>query len=137
MPTTPIFVDTSFIVALINERDQYHEPAVELADRYDGQPLILTNSILLEVANALSRRYKQEAIQIIDEFLSSENVEIIHMTVELFQRGFELYKTRQDKTWGLVDCISFLVMHDRNLPIALTFDQHFLQAGFQIPPLTK
>jgi uncharacterized protein len=137
LPTTQIFVDTSFIVALINERDQYHEQAVELADRYDGQALILTDSILLEVANALSRGYKQEAIQVIEEFLSSEDVEIVHVTIELFQQGFELYKTRQDKTWGLVDCISFVVMHDRNLSIALTFDQHFLQAGFQIPPLTK
>jgi uncharacterized protein len=133
LPITPIFVDTSFVVALINERDQYHKQAVQLADQYDGQALILTDSILLEVANALSRGYKQEAIQVIEEFLVSEDVEIVHVTVELFRQGFELYKTRQDKTWGLVDCISFVVMHDRNLRVALTFDQHFLQAGFQIP----
>jgi uncharacterized protein len=37
----------------------------------------------------------------------------------------------QDKAWGLVDCISFIVMREAGVNQALTFDQHFVQAGFQ------
>jgi predicted nucleic acid-binding protein len=29
------FLDTSFIIALINEKDQYHQIASKLADDYD------------------------------------------------------------------------------------------------------
>jgi predicted nucleic acid-binding protein len=42
-----------------------------------------------------------------------------------------LYKSHQDKAWGLVDCISFVVMREAGVNQALTFDQHFVQAGFQ------
>ena len=137
MTPIKIFIDTSFIIALINERDQYHNQALSLADQYDTQLLVVTDSVLLEVANALSRRYKFEAIQVIEDLLTSEDVEVVRLTPELFDRAFQLYKTRQDKAWGLVDCISFIVMQDRGISVAFTFDQHFAQAGFQILPLTK
>ena len=58
MTPIKIFIDTSFIIALINERDQYHNQALSVADQYDTQLLVVTDSVLLEVANALSRRYK-------------------------------------------------------------------------------
>ncbi len=32
---------------------------------------------------------------------------------------------------GLVDCISFVVMRERNIEAALTADEHFIQAGFR------
>lgn len=137
MTATPIFVDTSFIVALINERDQYHTKAVELADRYENQSLIITDVVLLEIANALARGYKMEAVQVIEELILSEDVEIVRLTTELFDRAFELYKTHQDKAWGLVDCISFVVMQNRNVRLALSFDRHFVQAGFQALPLVE
>lgn len=127
-----IFIDTSYIIAIINERDQYHNQALNLANLYMNRSIIVTDSIILEIANSLSRRYKAEAIQIIEEFLSSENVEVVRLTIDTFERAFNLYKTRQDKEWGLVDCISFIVMKDGSVSEVLTFDQHFSQAGFQI-----
>jgi predicted nucleic acid-binding protein len=33
-----VFVDTSFVVALVNEKDQHHHRAVELADLFDAYP---------------------------------------------------------------------------------------------------
>ncbi len=134
MPVSQTFVDTSFIVALINQRDQYHTQAINAVEQYDGRPLIVTDVILLEIANALARRYKSEAIQVIEELLSSEEVEVVPLTSELFSQAFELYKSRQDKTWGLVDCVSFVVMQRQSILSALTFDQHFIQAGFQAIP---
>jgi predicted nucleic acid-binding protein len=32
--------------------------------------------------------------------------------------------------WSLTDCISFVVMQDRQITGALTADHHFEQAGF-------
>jgi predicted nucleic acid-binding protein len=47
-----IFVDTLFIVASINQRDQYHQKALELAKAFENYPLITTDAVLLEVGNA-------------------------------------------------------------------------------------
>jgi len=45
-------------------------------------------------------------------------------------KPFELFRTRPDKEWGLVDCISFVVMKKQEITDALTADEHFTQAGF-------
>ena len=54
-------MDTSFLLALQDRRDQYHAQALDLATRYEGLPLLLTEAILLEVGNALARGRKAEA----------------------------------------------------------------------------
>jgi predicted nucleic acid-binding protein len=44
--------------------------------------------------------------------------------------GWQLYHDRADKDWGVIDCISFTIMQERNIVEALTGDRHFQQAGF-------
>lgn len=127
-----LFVDTVFVIALINCRDQYHHHAVEVSHQFEGCPLLTTNAVLLEIGNALSRGYKTEGSQIIDEFLHSDDVEVVHVTPMLFNRAFDQYKAYNDKEWGLVDCLSFVVMRDEGVTQALTFDRHFTQAGFKV-----
>lgn len=127
-----IFVDTLFLVALINKRDQYHQQAQELSAYFEGYSLLTTDAILLEVGNTLARNYKNEAADLIEYFLSSEEVEVFRLTPELFDKAFALYKSYQDQSWGLVDCISFVVMREANITQALTCDRHFIQAGFQV-----
>lgn len=132
MSRKQIFVDTSFVIALINERDQYYFAAQELVELYDEELLVTSEAVLFEVANALSRAYKKEAIKVIETLLESENVEVVRLTVELFNRAFVLYKKYEDKDWGLVDCLSFVIMEEKNVNEALTFDRHFSQAGFKV-----
>ncbi len=126
-----IFVDTLFIVALINKRDQYHQIALNLAEQYENYPLITTDAIFLESGNKLSANYRNETVELIERFLASDEVDVIHLTPELFDESLRLYKKHQDKSWGLVDCFSFVVMKQHKLSQALTFDRHFIQAGFQ------
>lgn len=125
-----VFVDTSFVVALVNEKDQHHERASDLADLFDGCPLVTTDAILLEIGNALAKRFKQQAVEVIEDFLTSDEVEIVQLDASLFQRAFDLYRTHQDKAWGMIDCVSFVVMRERGIVDALTYDKDFGQAGF-------
>jgi len=129
--TNRIVIDTLFVVALINRRDQYHQQALDLVEQFEGHPLLVTDAVLLEIGNAWARGYKQEAVAIIEQFLAAEEVEVVHLTPRLFAQGFTLYKSHQDKAWGFVDCVSFIVMREAGVHQALTFDQHFVQAGFQ------
>jgi uncharacterized protein len=131
---TEVFVDTSFVIALVNRNDQFHAQAVAVADQYDGRALITTEAVLLEIGNALARSFKAEAIQIIENFLSADEVRVVPLNADLFQKSLTLYKTHQDKSWGLVDCASFVVMRELSIIDALTSDHHFQQAGFNILP---
>lgn len=125
-----IFVDTAFVLALVNERDQYHERAQELADLLEGQDLIITDAVLLEIGNAMARSFKSQAIEVITDFIESEDVEVIFYTPQIFNQALVMYKKFTDKEWSLVDCISFVVMKEYNIKQVLTFDAHFQQAGF-------
>ena len=126
-----IFVDTFYIVALVNSRDEFHEKAGELVFEFDSQPLLTTDAVLLEVGNSLARNNKQKSIEIISQFISAAEIEIVRLDESLFNKAFELYKSHADKSWGLVDCISFVVMQEHNISDALTCDKHFVQAGFR------
>ncbi len=44
--------------------------------------------------------------------------------------GLAVYEKYADKTWGMVDCISFVLMWEEGIKEALTFDGDFEQAGF-------
>ena len=124
------FIDTSFLIALVNEKDKDHARAVELSLLYENLSLLTTDCILLEIGNSLARNFRREAVETINNFLFSEEIEVVSLNRNLFDRAFELYQTRKDKTRGLVDCVSFTVMREREVVDALTNDRHFQQAGF-------
>lgn len=124
-------IDTSFVAALVNNRDENHRRALELSFNFNRKPMVITDAVLLEIGNSLSRNFKKESVEAIEGFLESEEVEVVRLDESLFNNAFNLYKTHSDKTWGLVDCISFVVMKENDITDALTGDKHFVQAGFR------
>jgi uncharacterized protein len=128
-----VFLDTSHLVALASTRDQFHQKAVELAQATAtaGRRVVTTEAVLLEVGNSLARhRYRQGAVALLRSLITDASASIEPITTALFHRGLDLYEARIDKEWGLVDCLSFIVMWDGGLTEALTSDEHFEQAGF-------
>ncbi|NJM76862.1 MAG: type II toxin-antitoxin system VapC family toxin [Acaryochloridaceae cyanobacterium RU_4_10] len=131
---TEFFVDTSFAIALASVTDQNHLRAVNLANQIETNRihLVTTQAILLEIGNSLSKqRYRAAAIQLLESLETDPSVEVVLLTNSLYRLAFNLFKQRKDKEWGLVDCISFIVMQNRGIADALTADTHFQQAGFR------
>jgi len=130
-----VFLDTSYAVALSSRTDENHHRAVELAQELQssGTYLITTRAILLEVGNTLARaRHRDAAIKLLLALERDPRVEIIPASDELYRRALDVYRDRADKEWGLIDCMSFVVMNDQGLTDALTADNHFGQAGFRV-----
>lgn len=129
-----VFLDTSFAIALSSITDQNHVKAVQIANQLEADKtrLVTTQAILLEIGNALSKqKYRTAAIQLLESLETDPNVEVVLLTYDLYKTAFDLYKQRKDKEWGLVDCISFIVMQNRGITNALTADSHFHQSGFR------
>jgi len=127
-------LDTAYIYALFNTRDQWHERAAEWERKVaaENHPLVTTQFVLMEIANGLSAlKFRRNAVSIIYALQNSTFVKIVPASSELFTKALNLYEQRQDKNRGLTDCASFVVMTENNLTGALTTDEHFRQAGFK------
>ncbi len=131
---TEVFLDTAYAIALAAPSDQLHRKANELALQMqsDGTRLVTTRAVLLEIGNALAKcRYRTTAIHLLAALEADPTVDIVPLSDALYSEAFRLYQSRSDKEWGLIDCVSFVVMQQRGLTEALTADEHFEQAGFR------
>lgn len=129
------FVDTSYLVALLHKKDEWHKAAVYWRNEVIRNRifLITTEYILVELANGLSTlRFRKQAEGTISALQNSTDVKIIPGSDELFNAGFSLYCKHSDKEWSLTDCISFAFMKTHGLKEVLATDKHFKQAGFRI-----
>lgn len=126
------FLDTFFVQALLNRRDRYHAQAIAFAPRLRAASEVwITEAVLVEIGNALSAIDRAGAAAFIRSCYHTPNMRIVTVDTALIDRALRLYENRADKTWGLTDCISFVVMQDAALTDAATADDHFRQAGFR------
>lgn len=77
-----------------------------------------------------SRSRHEKAVEVGSNLIQTDSIELIHIDEALFYEGWEYFQKHQDKTYSLTDCISFVVMKQRGIKAALTFDRHFARAGF-------
>ena len=111
MTSKRLFLDTVFIQALLNPRDAYHNQAKELFPRIRAASEVwITEAIFVEVGNAFSAFNRNVAVQFIQQCYRTDNIKVVSVDTQLLMQALALYQSRFDKTWGLTDCISFVVM---------------------------
>ena len=87
---TPVFLDTSGLIAVVNEDDQWHASAEAVwwdlvASRV---PLITTSLVLAELGDGLSRVDQRPlALTLYDRLRSAPRTEIVSLTANLENRG--------------------------------------------------
>nr|WP_274381941.1 PIN domain-containing protein [Myxacorys almedinensis] len=133
MTQVKVFVDTAAWIALTNADDELHPRADQVMNDLLSRKakLITTEFVLLEVADALSTpRLRFNTVQLINRLRQTPILQLIPLSPDLMTNGWMLYSQRLDKSWGLTDCTSFVVMLSEQITEAFTSDRHFEQAGF-------
>jgi len=131
----PVFVDTQYWIARFHPKDQWHEEARAAEDRVADRPLLRSESVLVEFLNffgSFRPGIRTEAAHIADELYEDASVEVVTMSPHLFRRGLRLYERRPDKSYSMVDCMSMIIMRERDITDVLTNDDHFEQEGFTL-----
>ena len=121
-----VFVDTSFLIALLRKRDENHHRAAAWQNALP-ETVVTTECILIELLDSLASPLLRLAAASTVNLLRTRQV----VRVELFAEGLRLYKNYQDKSWSLTDCMSFVVMRREGITDALTADRDFEQAVFR------
>ncbi|NET45127.1 MAG: PIN domain-containing protein [Okeania sp. SIO2B3] len=131
------FLDTSYILALEIKNEDAHQQVLQnwnfLAK---SQPLLVTTTYIFDKVvtffNSINLHYK--AVEVGNQLLESPDIELINIDKSLFNQGWQYFQKHQDKSYSLTDCLSFIIMKQRKIVTALTLDNHFLQAGFEVLP---
>ena len=127
------FLDTGGLVARFSPGDGGHAAAVPVWNRFKAArtPLLTTSLVLVEVGDYCSRVADRPAgLKIRDVLTRSKQVEIVQVTPDHEWLAWQMFERTRDKEWGMTDCVSFVVMEEREIREAFTGDHHFRQAGF-------
>ena len=131
----PVFADACYWIALLLERDQWHDVALRLFYEMAHREVITSELVLVEVLNFMGKfgeTKRRAAVALVRSFQNNTNVKVEPVRTEQFWNAVDFYNARPDQEWGLVDCASFQIMQTRGIHEALTNDHHFTQAGFTI-----
>ncbi len=99
-----IFIDTHYLVAIINRLDQWHAPAINILSTLRKSRLIVTESIFIETLNYFAEfrsEIKLHAANSIKSFTKNPDVEVVEQNSEIFAKGMKFYESRLAKGYSL------------------------------------
>ena len=129
-----IFLDTNGWLALLNSVEVLHGQADRVwRNIVTGKHrIVLTDWIVAETGNGMARSHeKGRLLESLDRVMRNPRCELVFVDSELLRRSLDFFSRHHDKSWGLIDCASFVVMQERSIAEAFTSDLHFEQAGFK------
>ncbi|MDI6765837.1 MAG: PIN domain-containing protein [Bacteroidota bacterium] len=130
-----VFADTVYWVALFNPKDTLHRVALTAASEHEDSTIGTTEAVLSEVLNQFSSYgslWRTAVATGVENLLAQDTVTVVPTSHELFAQALVLYKSRPDKRYSHVDCISMIVMKNEDITGVLTSDHHFKQEGFSL-----
>ena len=128
-----VFADADYWIALLNPREQLHVRAKSVSQSLGQVGIITSEMVLTEVLAFYSNKepaLRVAAADLVSSILANPNVTVIPQTSLQFQEALSFYRRHADKDWSLTDCASFSIMENAGITEALTYDNHFQQAGF-------
>jgi predicted nucleic acid-binding protein len=132
-----LFLDAGYVIALEASDDQNHKAASAHWRKLLKTPsqFVTTSYVFDEIVTFFNNRGRHEkAVEVGSNLIQADSIKMIHVDETLFYEGWEYFQKHKDKAYSLTDCISFIVMTQRGIKSALTFDRHFAQAGFDKLP---
>lgn len=133
--TRRVFVDTSGWYSLIDRGDADHGPARSFVREWlaNGGRLVSSDYVLDESFTlARARSGTTAAVRLMDLVEGTAALDLEWVGHERFARARALFRRYADQAFSFTDCTSFVVMRELELQGALTSDEHFRIAGFEL-----
>ena len=135
MANRDIFVDTAGFFALLIKDDPGHLQAdrVVAEARRDRRRFMTSDYVVDESVTLLMARGKPHlASPLFDLVLTSGVCRLVWLDPARFDAARHMFLKRADQGWSFTDCTSFCIMRELGVSAALTKDQHFQHAGFEV-----
>ena len=120
-----IVVDTGPLVAIANDRDQFHEDCITLLERYNG-PILVPSPVVVEVCQLLASRRGTRAEALFLNSLADGTLRLFDLRPADYGRAGELVQQYADLPLGAVDSCVVAVAERLGVTDIATLDRrHF------------
>ena len=126
-----VFVDTSALIAFLDEDDPAHSVCREAWRQavLEAEGLVTTDYIVVEAVAVAQRRWGLDAVRtLVDDYLPL--IEVGSVSTEDQAAALSALLAAGRRRLSLVDCVSFAIMRRMGIREYLGLDPHFEQQGF-------
>ncbi len=126
-----MLLDTSGLLCLLDHRNPFRERAARLYAQATTR--ICHGYVLAELVALGNTRGlpPQIVLPFVETLLDGGEVTIHWPNEQLTAQGLILLQARLGAGYSLCDAVSFVLMRQRSVQVALTTDEHFEREGFQ------
>ena len=118
-----IFLDSTYLIGLMIDNDDYHQKAHQLRPIIDKERKIINNTVLVEVLNSLKKNnHKIGLTEIMDTLLNLDKV--VFLTNEDYNESLNLFNY-YNLSVNYSDCTILKTMIDNNVSVIVSFDSNF------------
>ena len=122
-----LFIDTCYLLSLINVMEKNHEKAIQLLEYIDEEETLINSTVLLEMLNRLKKkRYKKHRNTIIDLLYGMDNIH--YLTTEDYNNALDICK-KYGFSINFSDCTILESMKQYNINSIVSFDSDFDKAN--------
>jgi uncharacterized protein len=121
MPLSKILVDSSYLYAFFDEKNEKHEDAVLVADLYQGQ-FVVPYVVLTEVAYLFNREGGVPAVLKFLDGLTTMQPQLETVLISDLIRAREIMAAYKDSKLDFVDCCIMALSERFNITQVCTFD---------------
>ena len=123
-----IFVDSSFLIALVNENDSLHDKSLEYVDLIEKNDCYISNLVINEVITVIGNKIDLETALSAFDLIN----DIFHIINEYEIKDFNsttmlIYEKHNTKL-SFTDCSIIVDMHYHKIENLLSFDKEFKKA---------
>lgn len=125
-----ILLDTSFIVAYYNIRDENHSKAEDLMEDLEAGKygtLCITDYIFDESTTVAFIRLKSLSETVKIGELIRKSTGLLEVEKSDFEDAWDLFKKQEATAFSFTDCSTLIMMKENNIKNIATFDEDFLK----------
>lgn len=116
-----LFLDSSYLIALILENDNYNDKAIELNKIISNETTIINNTVLTEVLNSFNKYNVTQIENIINDLLT---LTIDYLTKNDYKKALKYYKY-YNTAINFSDCTILVTMNKYKTNQVISFDSDF------------
>ena len=118
-----IFVDSSFFIALVDRKDQWHPAAKTVLPMLADETILISDLIIAESVTIIGRRSGGKAGEQLYHYFM-DNCDLIVMDEKILKDSMSVF-LRYDGTLSVSDAVSVFIMKKKNIERIVSFDSDF------------